>query len=204
MRRSRILIQNTELRKLFWVGEKKESLYVGSYLSTDQYQIGSFVKPPKHEIHVRYSKGKIVDLNRNTTIKITFHPSGEVHAKTQDNKSEYIWTVKREKLFKINGCKHLGFFLPKEAVNYPILRKTRKQDSNFILPTKIFNQKPFVVSLYLAERSFNPKQLISPKMENTVVVGWERVIQFILVAYQTDDIIKEGVFPPKECWVFPT
>lgn len=204
MRRSRILIQNAELRKLFWIGEKKESLYIGSYLSTNQYKVGSFVKPPRSKIHVSYSEGKIFDLDRNTKIKISIHPSGEVHAKTQDKQSEYIWTIKRDKLYKINMCKHLGFFLPKETVNYPKIEKNRKQDSDFVLPTQIFNKKPFVVSLYIAEKSFNPNQLASPKKGKIVLVGWENVMQFILLAYQTEETRKKGVFPPKEYWIFPT
>jgi hypothetical protein len=208
MRRSRILIQNAELRKLFWVGEEKDgSLYIGSYLLTNQYKIGSFVKPPKSKIHISYSEGKIFDLKRNSKSKITFHPSGQTHAKTQDKLRERIWMVKREELYKINGCKHLGFFLPKKTENYPIIEKTEKKEldvENVVLPTTIFDQKPFVISLYLAEKSFDPTQLASPKKGKIVLVVWENILQFILVAYQTEETRKEDVFPPKEYWIFPT
>ena len=208
MRRSRVLIQNTELRKLFWVGEEKDgSLYIGSYLSTNQYKTGSFVKHPKTKIHVSYSEGKIFDLNRNTKIKIAIHHSGEVHAKTQDKLLEYIWTIKREELYKINRCKHLGFFLPKKTENYPIIEKTEKKEpdvSNVVLPTTIFNHKPFVVSLYLAEKSFEPTQLAAHKKGKNVLIVWENLLQFVLLAYQTEETRKEGVFPPKEYWIFPT
>jgi hypothetical protein len=204
MRRSRLLIQDVELRKLFWIGEEKDgSLYIGSYLSANKYGMGSFVKPPKGNVHVSYSDGKIFDLNRNAKIKISFHPSGQAHVKTQDKLRECLLVVKREELYKIKGCRNLGFFLPKEAVNYPIIEKTRKKDTDVVLSTAIFDQKPFVINLYLAEKSFDPEQLASPKKGKMVFVVWANMLQLILIAYQTEETRKEGVFPPKEYWIIP-
>ena len=205
MRHSRVLIQNDELRKLFWVGEEKDgSLYIGSYLSTNQYKTGSFVKPPKSEIHGSYSEGKTFNLNRHTKLKFSIHPSGELHAKTQDKQLEQIWKINREELYKINGCKQLGIFLPKEIKSYPIIKKTEKKHNvtNIVLPITIFNQKPFAINLHLAEKGFEPKQLAAPKTEKGILVVWENLLQFILLAYQTKEMRNEGVFPPKEYWIF--
>ena len=74
MRRSRVLIQNEKIRKLFWIGEEKDgSLYIGSYLKTKQYKMGSFLKLPQNNIHVNYADGETFEFDRESKIKISFH-----------------------------------------------------------------------------------------------------------------------------------
>lgn len=174
---------------------------MGSYLSTKQYKTGSFVKPPKGKVHVSYSEGEFVGLNRNTKIKISFHPSGQTHAKTQDRYGDYLWMIKREELHKIKGCKELGSLLPKEAINYPIMEKSIDK-ADAILPLTQFDHKPFVIDLYLSEKSFDPMKLLSPKKVRSVLCVWENMLRLILCAYQTEETRQKGIFPPNEYWVF--
>jgi hypothetical protein len=58
--------------------------------------------------------------------------------------------------------------------------------------------------LYLAEKEFKPTQLVSDKKVKSVLIVWENLLQFILIAYQTEETRKETMFPPKEYWIFPT
>ncbi len=184
------------------MGEEKDgSLYMGNYLSSKQYKKGSFVKPSKGKVHVSYSEGEFVDLNRNTKMKISFHPSGQTHAKTQDRYGEYLWMMKREELYKFKGCKELGFFLPMETINYPIMEKSIDK-ADVVLPLTQFDHKPYVIDLYLAEKSFDPTILLSPKKGRGILCVWEGMLRLILCAYQTEDTRQKGVYPPNEYWVF--
>lgn len=190
------------MRKLFWIGEEKDgSLYAQPYLSVRMYKSGSFVVPSGGKVHISYSDGEFTALNRKTKVKISFHPSGQIHSKTQDIERERLWLIKHEELYKIDDCKQLAVILPKESESYPIIEKD-PDEGDIILPSELFDHRPFVIELYLAKKSFDPNALFSKNRGASMIVVWQNKLRLILIAYQTEQTRKQGNFPPKEHWLF--
>ena len=206
LRRSRILVKNRELRKLFWLGEESDgSIYAESYFSTKQYKTGSFAVPHGGKVHVSYSEGSFRVFNQETKVKASFHPSGEMHVKTQRKKKlgggKRLLLIKGEKLEGIRDYRKLITILPKETTCYPIMDK-KPTIGDAIVPIQIFDDHPFVVEIYLTEKSFDLKRLISPKMVCCGLVIWENRMQLVFLVYQTEDMRKTNKFPPYEYWLF--
>ena len=198
MNRSRVLIQNNTLRKLFWIGEEIDgSIYIGNYLLASKHKDGQFTTPAK----VTYSDEGFTHLDRETTMKISLHPKGRTHVKTQDRENQEIFRIDRDFLYSIEECKELAIFLPKAPDNYPIMDK-KMSEGDIIIPLEIFKGKPFVLSLYLAQKDFEPNKLMHVQFETCFLCVWEGIIKFIIRAYQTQDTLKNGIYPPYEYWLF--